>query len=158
MGAATNVDAKGSVQFASSARRSVQSHIDETPLWRDDTSVRATPTTGMQWLIGTLAATGKFFEGMVVFMTGVALPGAGIRARQDGAWRRRRGESARDSGGRDWAWRAPGHIRPQAHVRGLDVHLPSVSRSPRRESELSLLVFFLFGLGWRSAAMIRQRM
>ena len=30
--------------------------------------------TGMQWLIWGLAATGKFFEGFVVFMTGVALP------------------------------------------------------------------------------------
>jgi putative MFS transporter len=28
----------------------------------------------MQWLIWGLAAAGKFFEGMVVFMTGVALP------------------------------------------------------------------------------------
>jgi MFS family permease len=30
--------------------------------------------TGMQWLIWTLAAIGKFFEGLVVFMTGVAMP------------------------------------------------------------------------------------
>ena len=30
--------------------------------------------TGMQWLIWSLAAAGKFFEGYVVFMTGVALP------------------------------------------------------------------------------------
>ena len=28
----------------------------------------------MQWLIWSLAAAGKFFEGFVVFMTGVALP------------------------------------------------------------------------------------
>ena len=28
----------------------------------------------MQWLIWGLAAAGKFFEGMVVFVTGVALP------------------------------------------------------------------------------------
>ena len=28
----------------------------------------------MQWLIWGLAAAGKFFEGMVVFTTGVALP------------------------------------------------------------------------------------
>jgi putative MFS transporter len=28
----------------------------------------------MQWLIWGLAAAGKFFEGMVVFMAGVALP------------------------------------------------------------------------------------
>ena len=30
--------------------------------------------TGMQWLIWSLAAAGKFFEGYVVFMTGVAMP------------------------------------------------------------------------------------
>ena len=30
--------------------------------------------TNMQWRIWTLAAAGKFFEGLVVFMTGVALP------------------------------------------------------------------------------------
>src|SRR5580700_8459929 len=34
----------------------------------------ATPMTNMQWRIWTLAAAGKFFEGLVVFMTGVALP------------------------------------------------------------------------------------
>jgi len=28
----------------------------------------------MQWRIWTLAAAGKFFEGLVVFMTGVAMP------------------------------------------------------------------------------------
>ena len=32
------------------------------------------PMTGMQRLIWLLAAAGKFFEGYVVFMTGVALP------------------------------------------------------------------------------------
>ncbi len=30
--------------------------------------------TGMQWRIWTLATAGKFFEGLVIFMTGVALP------------------------------------------------------------------------------------
>jgi MFS transporter, putative metabolite transport protein len=30
--------------------------------------------TGMQWLIWSLAVAGKFFEGFVVFMTGIALP------------------------------------------------------------------------------------
>src|SRR5271166_1404807 len=55
-------------------RRSVQSYIDETPQWGDGTSLKATPMTSMQWLIWTMAAAGKFFEGLVVFMTGVALP------------------------------------------------------------------------------------
>ncbi|MFS8039299.1 MFS transporter [Xanthobacter sp. AM11] len=54
--------------------RSVQDYIDETPIWLDGTPVPATPMTAMQWRIWWLAAAGKFFEGLVVFMTGVALP------------------------------------------------------------------------------------
>jgi MFS transporter, putative metabolite transport protein len=54
--------------------RSVQDHIDELPMWADGTHLLSTPMTGMQWLIWSLAAAGKFFEGFVVFMTGVALP------------------------------------------------------------------------------------
>jgi MFS transporter, putative metabolite transport protein len=58
----------------SSAGKTVQEYIDETPVWADATPVRYSPITGMQWLIWWLAAAGKFFEGIVVFMTGVALP------------------------------------------------------------------------------------
>ena len=54
--------------------KSVQDHIDELPIWADGTSLPSAPMTGMQWLIWSLAAAGKFFEGFVVFMTGVALP------------------------------------------------------------------------------------
>jgi putative MFS transporter len=54
--------------------RTVQDYIDETPMWADATAVPYAPMTYMQWLIWGLAAAGKFFEGMVVFMTGVALP------------------------------------------------------------------------------------
>jgi MFS transporter, putative metabolite transport protein len=54
--------------------RSVQDHIDELPMWEDGTRLPSAPMTGMQWLIWSLAAAGKFFEGYVVFMTGVALP------------------------------------------------------------------------------------
>jgi putative MFS transporter len=54
--------------------RTVQEYIDETPVWADSTAVRYSPMTSMQWLIWGLAAAGKFFEGMVVFTTGVALP------------------------------------------------------------------------------------
>ena len=49
-------------------------YIDETPLWRDGTVASASPMTGMQKRIWWLAVAGKFFEGLVVFMTGVALP------------------------------------------------------------------------------------
>lgn len=52
----------------------VQAYIDETPVWVDGTPVSHSPLTEMQWFIWGLAAAGKFFEGMVVFMTGVALP------------------------------------------------------------------------------------
>jgi len=54
--------------------RSIQSYIDETPIWSDGTPLLAVPMTAMQWRIWTLAAAGKFFEGLVVFMTGVAMP------------------------------------------------------------------------------------
>ncbi len=54
--------------------KSVQEHIDELPMWADGTRLKTAPMTGMQWLIWSLAAAGKFFEGFVVFMTGVALP------------------------------------------------------------------------------------
>jgi MFS family permease len=57
-----------------SRARSVQDHIDELPIWADGTRLPSAPMTGMQWLIWSLAAAGKFFEGFVVFMTGVALP------------------------------------------------------------------------------------
>jgi putative MFS transporter len=54
--------------------KSVQDYIDERPVWADGTSLKSSPMTGMQWRIWSLAAAGKFFEGFVVFMTGVALP------------------------------------------------------------------------------------
>ncbi|MDD1784297.1 MFS transporter [Enterovibrio sp. ZSDZ35] len=54
--------------------RSVQKYIDEAPVWRDGTPTSRVPMTSMQWRIWLLASAGKFFEGMVVFMTGVALP------------------------------------------------------------------------------------
>ena len=58
----------------SSGPRSVQDYIDETPFWADRTIVPFSPMTVMQWRIWILATAGKFFEGLVVFMTGVALP------------------------------------------------------------------------------------
>lgn len=63
-----------SINSASVASRSVQDYIDEAPSWPDGTPVASVPMTGMQWRIWWLAAAGKFFEGLVVFMTGVAMP------------------------------------------------------------------------------------
>jgi len=57
-----------------SKKKSVQAYIDETPFWEDGTEVSDASMTGMQRRIWTLATAGKFFEGMVVFMTGVAIP------------------------------------------------------------------------------------
>ena len=54
--------------------KSVQDYIDELPAWSDGTRLKSPPMTAMQWSIWGLAAAGKFFEGFVVFMTGVALP------------------------------------------------------------------------------------
>jgi MFS family permease len=54
--------------------KSVQDYLDELPTWSDGTRLKVAPMTGMQWRIWSLAAAGKFFEGFVVFMTGVALP------------------------------------------------------------------------------------
>jgi putative MFS transporter len=69
--------------------KSVQEYIDETPFWSDGTKTPFTPMTPMQWRIWGLATAGKFFEGLVVFMTGVALPlmvaEFGLSAMQKGA-------------------------------------------------------------------------
>lgn len=54
--------------------QSVQGYIDQTPSWPDGTPTPSVPMTRMQWRIWILATAGKFFEGKVVFMTGVALP------------------------------------------------------------------------------------
>src|SRR5580704_19441348 len=63
-----------SIRDNEARKKSVQDHIDELPVWADGTKLPSAPMTGMQWLIWSLAAAGKFFEGYVVFMTGVALP------------------------------------------------------------------------------------
>ncbi len=55
-------------------RKTVQEYIDETPTWPDGTAVSSAPMTAMQWRIWVLTSAGKFFEGLVIFMTGVALP------------------------------------------------------------------------------------
>ncbi len=60
--------------MSESKPRSVQDYIDETPRWADGTAVADAPMTRMQWRIWGLATAGKFFEGLVVFLTGVALP------------------------------------------------------------------------------------
>jgi MFS family permease len=71
---ASKTDAVPSESPAAVRARSPQSYIDEQPNWADGTAVPMVPMTVMQWRIWWLAAAGKFFEGLVIFMTGVALP------------------------------------------------------------------------------------
>jgi hypothetical protein len=66
-------DIADTIRPGSANARTVQEYIDEVPAWPDGTSVKSTSMTAMQWRIWSLAAAGKFFEGYVVFMTGVAL-------------------------------------------------------------------------------------
>ncbi|MED7818665.1 MULTISPECIES: MFS transporter [unclassified Francisella] len=54
-------------------KKSVQQYLDEEPVWPDGTKVNLIPLSSMQWFIWLLATAGKFFEGMIVFMTGIAL-------------------------------------------------------------------------------------
>src|SRR5262245_20771711 len=54
--------------------KTAQDYIDESAVWSDGTKVAYSPITQMQWLSWGLAAACKFFEGAVVFTTGVALP------------------------------------------------------------------------------------
>ncbi|WP_258570765.1 MFS transporter [Flavimaribacter sediminis] len=43
-------------------------------MWADGTPVGSAQMTAMQWRIWWLASAGKFFGGLIIFMTGVALP------------------------------------------------------------------------------------
>ena len=104
--------------------KTVQDYIDELPMWSDGTTLKSTPMTGMQWLIWTLAAFGKFFEGFVVFMGGVTVP---LIAREfhlassKKAWSPPRASPA--------SWSAPccsavcGLFRTQADLHRQDDHL-----------------------------------
>ena len=53
---------------------SVQGYLDESLLWGDGTAAPPSRLTQMQQRIWWLSVAGKFFEGLVVFLTGVALP------------------------------------------------------------------------------------
>ena len=53
---------------------SVQGYLDESPQWGDGTAAPPSRLTEMQQRIWWLSVAGKFFEGLVVFLTGVALP------------------------------------------------------------------------------------
>ena len=55
--------------------RSVQAYIEEVPAWETGASLNGPVVlSSTQWLIWALATAGKFFEGLIVFMGGIALP------------------------------------------------------------------------------------
>jgi MFS transporter, putative metabolite transport protein len=54
--------------------KTVQEYLDERPNWPDGALVSSAPMTTTQWRIWWLASAGKFLEGMVICMMGVALP------------------------------------------------------------------------------------
>ena len=55
-------------------KKTVQAYIEEFPNWQDGSFLGKAPLSGMQWLVWSLATAGKFFEGLIVFMGGIALP------------------------------------------------------------------------------------
>lgn len=55
-------------------KRSVQAYIEEVPSWEGGVRLSGPPLSSMQWLVWSLATAGKFFEGLIVFMGGIALP------------------------------------------------------------------------------------
>ena len=55
-------------------KKTVQAYIEEFPNWQVGSSLGKAPLSGMQWLVWSLATAGKFFEGLIVFMGGIALP------------------------------------------------------------------------------------
>ena len=118
--------------------RSVQDHIDELPIWADGTKLPSVPMTGMQWLIWSLAAAGKFFEGYVVFMTGVAMPLFSrefeMRAFEHGMIGAASLFGILDRRGH--SWRVVRSFRPQADVRRRDDHLRCVPRGAVLRHEL----------------------
>lgn len=54
--------------------KSVQQYIEDVPLWDDGSKLPSAPLSQMQWLVWFLSTAGKFFEGLIVFMSGIALP------------------------------------------------------------------------------------
>lgn len=54
--------------------KTVQQYLDAVPQWEDGTPLSRPPKTPMQSLVFLLASAGKLFEGLIVFMTGMALP------------------------------------------------------------------------------------
>jgi MFS transporter, putative metabolite transport protein len=55
-------------------RKTVQAYIEEVPAWDTGVLLNRPILSPTQWLVWSLATAGKFFEGLIVFMGGIALP------------------------------------------------------------------------------------
>ncbi|MEB3354967.1 MAG: MFS transporter [Cyanobacteriota bacterium] len=55
-------------------KRSVQAYIEEVPAWTTGAALSGPVLSPTQWLVWGLATAGKFFEGLIVFMSGISLP------------------------------------------------------------------------------------
>ena len=122
------------------APKSVQDYIDERPVWPDGTTLKSSPMTAMQWRIWSLAAAGKFFEGFVVFMTGVALPLI-VREFHIGAAEKGIVSAASLFGiliGAVLLGGLSDYLRPQAHVHRRDDHLLRLPGAADSVPEFSL--------------------
>jgi len=54
--------------------KTVQAYIEEVPAWETGAPLNGPVLSSTQWLVWALATAGKFFEGLIVFMGGIALP------------------------------------------------------------------------------------
>jgi len=54
--------------------KTVQAYIEEVPAWDTGDPLDRPILSPTQWLVWSLATAGKFFEGLIVFMGGIALP------------------------------------------------------------------------------------
>ncbi len=92
--------------------QSVQGYIDQTPSWPDGTPTPTVPMTRMQWRIWLLRHRRQVLRGLVVFMTGVALPlivqEFGLAGRRRASWAPPPG---RHHGRRRHAGRVGRHLR-----------------------------------------------
>ncbi|MCX5947738.1 MAG: MFS transporter [Cyanobacteria bacterium] len=54
--------------------KTVQAYIEEVPAWETGVPLSGPILSRTQWVVWSLATAGKFFEGLIVFMSGISLP------------------------------------------------------------------------------------
>jgi hypothetical protein len=59
---AMNIVSTSATSGQGTHERSVQTYIDETPVWADGTTVQSTPLTAMQWRIWTPPLRANFLK------------------------------------------------------------------------------------------------